>query len=595
LGFFQRNFDGGTKALLSYYNGQITELSFLTGRGMFRPLSTDGRELLYTSVEIDEYGNVTTSDSLFKTTNNLTSGSVISKLLFDPESTHPMLNNGYAAYVRYDDSVKIDKHLYLWDSTGHIQQKTFWTNQSGIIDKIKVLDSAGNFIFGQVRLDYTNTGDGYYYAGNDGSLLKLTDYIPFYGLGEPNDVYLENGQYYIAIGNALFKVHVTPQEAVTSFTVNMKLDSVHTFTKQEFEVNYNSATPLVNVKIVTVPSHGVLTVNGRTITANNIVVADSIRWLKYTPVADYIGLDTASWNASSNGSTYTGNNALITFNITENDSLPVPIVTGIYSQYCGNTIQASGMVVNPPASGVNILITLDDSQVLSLRPNGEFVFNPSILVGGAHQIKVRYANAADTTSTTISFTLLPITIPDLTLTANITTINTAADTVIITAGIPGGYKNPLYSFAWDRNFNNLIQWESVNNVVTIPPDAFATGNNRVYGKVLTGNGCASSVTAIDSITIVRSIVTAVPDVDVPGKMILAYPNPFNGPVTIKGFQVGKQYTLSLYDMQGKLILKKRVYQQDKTEINIQNRGNYILQINDDTKKRLLGSLQIIRI
>ena len=566
----------------AYYQGQETELPFLTGDFPYQLVATDGKELYFGQSGTGPQGQ---GYYLYKTTNNYTSYTLFSTLYnFDSQSL--LFKNGYMAYVRRDSS-GTDSHVYLRDSTGHEEQKNYWTGTFDVSERIKLLDSTGNIVF----LEYGDPSvpiAGYYYAGRDGSLLKLTDYVG--PALEGNAAFLDNGQFYMAIGNALFKVNTVAQEGLTSFHVDMKQDSVHHFTQEDFTAN--SIAPVVNVKIVSTPSHGVLAVNGRTITANNIVVADSLHLLTYTPAAGYSGADTVVWNASSNGSTYAANNALITFSIAS-DSLQVPLVTGLSTQYCGNAGEVSGTIVNPPAPDVTVTVMLDNTGLGT--SDHIFRFDPGTLAGGAHQIKVTYANAGDTTSTTINFTVIPVTVPDLTLTANITTVNTTSDTVIITAQVPVGYKNALYTFAWDPNFSNLIQWESVNNIVTIAPDAFAVGNNTVYAKVRTGNACSSSITATDSIVITRSIVTAVPDTDVPGKMIIAYPNPFNGPVTIKGFQINKQYTLSLFDMQGRLILKKRVYQQSKTEINVQGKGNYILQINDDTKKRLLGSLQIIRI
>lgn len=561
---------------------------------------TDGNRLLFGATNPANPGGNYEWGRLYLDDSTQTPLVLITNYLSTRKKTNPKVNNGYVAYVR-GDSLLIDTHVYLRDTAGNEQQKTFWAKSNFVTEKIKALDSTGNFIFAEASYGPTLTPErGYYYAGPNGAAIKLTDYVVYNqklgsdNVGEGNDVFIENGQFFIAIGNTLFRVNPNAQSTLNSFPVAMKQDSVYKFTTEKFSSNYIGTGALANVKIIAGPSHGVLTISGHTIGADSVIAADRLSLLRYTPAVGYIGADTVVWNASSDGSTYAANNALITFNITEADALPVPLITGVSTQYCGNAPMVTAKILNPPASGVTITATMD-SRALRVLVDSSVRFKPDTLAGGTHQLKVSFSNALDTTSTIINFTVLPVTVPDLTLTANRTTVNTAADTVIITAQVPVGYKNALYTFAWDRNFTNLLQWESVNNIVTIAPDAFAVGNNTVYAKVSTGNTCSSAITATDSIVITRSIVTAVPDVDVPGKMIIAYPNPFNGPVTIKGFQVTKQYTLSLYDMQGKLILKKRVYQQDKTEINVQGRGNYILQINDDTKKRLLGSLQIIRI
>jgi hypothetical protein len=582
------------------YNAPQNQLNSTAYQFSSSLYDTDGNYVLYGASNPANPGGNYEWGRLYLEDSTLASPVLLTNYMSTTKKNNPKVNNGYVAYVKAD-SLSTDSHVFLRDPAGNEQQKTFWGTRNLLVEKIKVLDSTGNFIFAEAIINPTLTPErGYYLAGPNRAATKLTDYYFINyaqgsdNVGERNDVFVENGQFFIAIGNTLFRVNPNAEASLISFPVAMKQDSVYKFTTENFSTNYTGTAPLANVKIISGPSHGVLSISGHPVGADTVIVAGRLTLLRYTPAPGYTGADTVVWNASSDGSTYAANNALITFSISGTDSLPVPRVSGVSTQYCGNAAMVTAKILNPPASGVTITATMD-GRALRVLTDSSVRFKPDTLAGGMHQLKVSYSNAVDTTSTTISFTVLPVTIPDLALTANITTVNTPSDTVIITAQVPVGYKNALYTFAWDPNFTNLIQWESVNNMVTIAPDAFAVGNNKVYGKVRTGNACSSSITATDSIVIVRSIVTAVPDTDVPGKMISAYPNPFNGPVTIKGFQVSKQYTLSLYDMQGKLILKKRVYQQSKAEINVQGRGNYILQINDDTKKRLLGSLQIIRI
>lgn len=153
----------------------------------------------------------------------------------------------------------------------------------------------------------------------------------------------------------------------------------------------------------------------------------------------------------------------------------------------------------------------------------------------------------------------------------------------------------MYTFAWDRNFINQLQLEGNSNSVTVDPAEFKLGDNVVYTRVRTSDQCYTSQTGIDSITINKTNITAVVDVDNPGQPVIIYPNPFREQISVNSLQATKTYILSLYDVQGKLLLHQRVVNKTKTELRPPQAGGsmYILRIYDEKAQKLIGTQKLI--
>jgi len=72
---------------------------------------------------------------------------------------------------------------------------------------------------------------------------------------------------------------------------------------------------LSKVRIVTLPLHGVLRLNGNYILLNQEIFPSEIQAISYSPNANYNGTDSFTWNAADQGGLYALQNALVNFTI----------------------------------------------------------------------------------------------------------------------------------------------------------------------------------------------------------------------------------------------------------------------------------------
>jgi hypothetical protein len=283
------------------------------------------------------------------------------------------------------------------------------------------------------------------------------------------------------------------------------------------------------------------------------------------------------------------------------DTLPVtvpqPVVTGLLSSYCIAADSQQVRIANLPAAGSGITVkVLLDTTVLTVKADSTFVIHPSALTAGKHNITVTFSRDTIQKQLSLSFNITPAVTPALDVTVNVNPITTDSIPVVITAtNVTGGGKQPLYTFAWDRDFINQLQLEGGNNSVTVDPAEFKLGDNWVYARVRTSDQCYTAQTGIDSIKINKTNITAVVDVDNPDKPVIIYPNPFRDQINVNDLQPTKVYVLSLYDVQGKLLLHQRVVNQTKAVINppAGMGGIYILRVYDEKTNRLLGISNIV--
>jgi len=277
---------------------------------------------------------------------------------------------------------------------------------------------------------------------------------------------------------------------------------------------------------------------------------------------------------------------------------PQPVVSGLQLNYCGNLGVQKIKVLNLPASTANITITAKlDATVLTIAADSTVSFTVSSLAAGTHNLTITYSNVTDTKTTTAGFTVTAAATPDVNLLASITNVVNLADPVTITAAnASGGGKDPLFTFAWNNSFTNIIQTESSNNILSITPSSLALGDNKVFVKMKTSESCYTVQTNIDSITIRRDMSTGITDIDNPGQVITVYPNPVKGPITIDGLSTAKTYTFNLVNLQGQIVFTKRVVNQSKINITGFNgaTGTYWLTIYDEKRNRLLGSVKLLK-
>lgn len=280
------------------------------------------------------------------------------------------------------------------------------------------------------------------------------------------------------------------------------------------------------------------------------------------------------------------------------DSVPQPVATALLSNYCIAADSQQVKIANLPPAGADIGVTvlLDSTTLLTVKADSTFVIHPSALSPGKHIINVTFSRDAIQKSLSLSFTVTPAVTPSLDVTVNVNPVITDTIPVVIAAvNVTGGGNQPLYAFAWDRDFNHQLQPEGPGSSVTVAPAEFKLGDNVVYARVRTSDQCYTAQTGTDSIRINRTNITAIVDVDNPGKPVIIYPNPFREQISVSGLQPSKAYIISLYDIQGKLLLHQRVVNKTKTEINPPAVGGsiYILRVYDEKAKKLLGAQKLV--
>ncbi|KAA2243371.1 T9SS type A sorting domain-containing protein [Chitinophaga agrisoli] len=78
--------------------------------------------------------------------------------------------------------------------------------------------------------------------------------------------------------------------------------------------------------------------------------------------------------------------------------------------------------------------------------------------------------------------------------------------------------------------------------------------------------------------------------------VQVWPNPFSGQFTISGLDANNNYTLRLYDVQGRLALTERSFNLSrKVVLPGVNKGMYVLEVYDDKNKKVVKSIQLLKL
>ncbi|HEY8917137.1 MAG TPA: T9SS type A sorting domain-containing protein [Chitinophaga sp.] len=567
-------------------NGQFTRLS--TGSVNSDPV-TDGKNVIYKAEPNVLY--------LHNGQNNILLGATGSGNDQNSAGSGPdyQMNSNYAAFIR-------DGQVNLRDTTGAIRQLSTFNYTPSVPNskpRLDLLNTEGNLMI-------SLADSGRFYM-NKAGLRKLVTALPtiadvYNGGPALSRSFYDNGEWYVVIGNTLFKVAVDsfPANHISSFEKQTKPDSTLTFKTEDFTSNFSGPGALVNIKFPGLPKHGVLKLNNQVVNIYYTISAGDISKLTYTPDSAYKGADTLRWVAS-NGLEYTTDTASVFINVTDSVitvPVPQPVISGLASTYCGAAGAQTVKILNLPAatSGIAVSVLLDSTVNLPVAADSTFTILPDSLVAGTHTITVTFEHDTTQKQLTREFTIIAPATPDVNVTVNVNPITSDTIPVVITAAnAAGGGKLPLYTFAWDRNFTDQIQMESTNDKATVQPSEFKLGDNWVYVRMRSSDNCTTTPTATDSIKINKTNITAIVDVNAPGRMIHIYPNPFRGQLTLKGFQPTGTYVISLYNAQGRLLKQQRIVNNTQVQLQVPvTSGNiYLLNIYDEKNKKMLGTEKLL--
>jgi parallel beta-helix repeat protein len=122
----------------------------------------------------------------------------------------------------------------------------------------------------------------------------------------------------ITVGN------VNDLPVVTNYTKTTPEDTILPFTPTDWSTHYSDIDNgvLSKVRIISLPTNGVLKLNNVNITVNQEVLVADFGNITYTPTLNYNGADTFLWNGQD-GNNYATNNASVDITVTPVNDIPV--------------------------------------------------------------------------------------------------------------------------------------------------------------------------------------------------------------------------------------------------------------------------------
>ncbi|MBO9203079.1 MULTISPECIES: T9SS type A sorting domain-containing protein [Niastella] len=275
-----------------------------------------------------------------------------------------------------------------------------------------------------------------------------------------------------------------------------------------------------------------------------------------------------------------------------------PSINGIGVAFCAGQGVQKGKIANLPADGPGVtttIVRLDNSN-LTVAADSTFSFNVDLLQHGSHTIEVTFTNITGSQTVAYQFSVTAAQTPQVTITASSTYITNLTTPVTLTAASTGSGANPLYSFARDKAFTNVLQPEGPNAFLIIQPSALALGDNKIYVRVKTSASCYTIQTNFDSILLKRDASTGIVDVNDQGRVITVLPNPFSSTVTLVGLNNSKAYSIVLHNSHGQAVYTREVKNIQLFEIQTTHiaPGVYWLTLYNANKKPV-GTEKVIKL
>jgi FKBP-type peptidyl-prolyl cis-trans isomerase 2 len=132
---------------------------------------------------------------------------------------------------------------------------------------------------------------------------------------------------YTAASNATVTLTGTPP-TLTAVTATGLINSTLTIPSTDFTTNFSDSVnggSFQGIEIVTVPTHGTLTIGSVVVAAGTTISVGSLGNITYTPNADYSGSDSFEWNATDYMGNLTDANAFTASNSTVTLTIQQPV------------------------------------------------------------------------------------------------------------------------------------------------------------------------------------------------------------------------------------------------------------------------------
>jgi hypothetical protein len=213
------------------------------------------------------------------------------------------------------------------------------------------------------------------------------------------------------------------------------------------------------------------------------------------------GVYSAADSTAFIGDNIADQNALVC--VTDTGSNPVveqPILSLLQNVYCTTVGIVQGKIVNMPNPNDSITVTvyLNGHYFLPVSADGYFSFNLNSLAPGHSNIAASFIKATEYKTTHHLFEMSPPVAPSVDLRASL--LNSTGLIRLYAVNSFHGGTMPSYAFAYDREFNNLLQNQG-HAIADIYNTSLPIGLNWFYVRLTSNSPCATVLTNIDSLVI----------------------------------------------------------------------------------------------
>ena len=318
----------------------------------------------------------------------------------------------YFTATGYNGTTYVGNELWKIDSTTGTPSVIDIVSGSGSSNPYNLINANGVLYF--VASGNSNGYELWKVDATTGSPIFLKDIYAGSSSSSPGNLTYSNGKLYFTADNGtqgveLWAVNVDVITTIGNITKNSNEDQTVSFTATDFSSVFvsGSGSPLTKVKILLLPSNGVLKLGSDAVTANQEISVANLGSLTFVPNANFNGTVGFTWNGSD-GTTFATDSSTVTLTINSINDLPSvanPIADiSIYSDrssnfgFSANTFQDADL-----GDTLSYSATLADGSPLpswlSLSGDRTFSSNPSSANAGQYEIKVTAKDQSNATVT----------------------------------------------------------------------------------------------------------------------------------------------------------------------------------------------------